>query len=112
MTPACPTTGTPTGTPVVDPPRPELPLGLYRHTKGDLYEVLGLVQDSTNGSPEPYGWMVHYRSLHPPPHRGGVYVRRHAQFVELVPWPDGQVRPRFILVGAADGAVGSPKGGP
>ena len=97
---------------MVDPPRPELPPGLYRHSKGDLYEVLGLVQDSTNGSPEPYGWMVHYHSLHPPPHRGGVYVRRHAQFVELVLWPDGQVRPRFIPVGAVDGAVGSPKGGP
>lgn len=76
-------------------PRPDMPLGLYRHTKGDLYVVLGLAQDSTNGAADPYGWMVHYRSLRPPPGRAGVYVRRYAQFVESVRCPDGKVRPRF-----------------
>lgn len=64
-------------------------IGLYRHHKGELYEVLGLCIDSTNGR---YGAeTVLYCSLSQP----RLFVRTFAEFNEQVLWPDGKMRARF-----------------
>lgn len=83
----------PSTTAAVDAPRPEhIPLGLYRHYRGGgVYDVIDLAFDSTNGAGEGR-WMVLYRS-----HTSGrLNVREVGQFTELVAWPDGATRPRFV----------------
>lgn len=73
-------------------PAPVIRPGVYRHYKGDLYDVLGLVRDSTNG-PNDGRWLVRYFS-----HAKQVeHVREVFQFVEMVRWSDGQDRPRFVF---------------
>lgn len=76
-----------------DTPRPtHLPLGLYRHRGGGLYDVIDLAFDSTNGAGEGR-WMVLYRS-----HASGrLNVRELGQFTEAQTWPDGATRPRFVM---------------
>ncbi len=76
---------------------PILPIiGIYRHSKGDLYEVTECVQNSTNSAG--YEWMVRYNSLNPNGKHCGRYVRSLAEFTEEVEWPDGIRRPRFSRV--------------
>jgi|GEM_PF-906787 len=74
------------------PPLPDAPAcGVYRHTKGNLYEVLGLVRHSEDLSP-----LVLYRRLdeNGRPLPDAPWVRPHAMWNELVPSPLGLV-PRF-----------------
>lgn len=66
--------------------------GVYRHWKGDRYLVLFTAQDSNNSAD--HEDVVVYVSLT----RGGIRVRRAAEFTELVPTPDGGKVPRFVLV--------------
>jgi hypothetical protein len=63
-----------------------------RHYKGGLYLFLGAAQDSTN-SGEHASFAV-YDSLRD----RCLRVRRLGEFEDVVPWPDGEERPRFVTV--------------
>lgn len=68
------------------PPLPQIELGVYRHYKGPLYDVLGVVRHS-----ETLEALVLYR---PQIGDGTVWVRPWTMFFEHVEI-DGQQRPRF-----------------
>jgi hypothetical protein len=77
--------------------------GRYRHFRnGDLYLVHRVVRNATNDAN--YEPMVHYEALDKSrsmPDGGtgaeeGHYVRRLSEFVEVVEWPDGVQRPRWV----------------
>lgn len=72
------------------PPLPALPLGRYRHYKGNLYEVLGVARHS-----ETLETLVVYRPLY---NDTGLWVRPFAMFTEQIE-VDGTRRPRFEWVG-------------
>ena len=69
------------------------PVGLYRHYKGLMYEVVGTARHSETLEP-----MTVYRALYG---QRGLWVRPAAMFEELVRI-DGVLRPRFER--CADGA--------
>ena len=68
------------------PPLPAVPLGLYRHYKGGLYEVVGTARHSETLEP-----MVVYRALYG---ERGLWVRPAAMFTEAVAI-GGVLQPRF-----------------
>ncbi|MFN9728706.1 DUF1653 domain-containing protein [Acidovorax sp.] len=69
------------------PPLPDTPpLGLYRHYKGMLYEVVGTARHS-----ETLEAMTVYRALYG---QRGLWVRPAAMFADHVV-VDGVLRPRF-----------------
>lgn len=85
----------PSGDPL--PPLPNRPAcGLYRHYKGNLYEVLGIARHSESLEP-----MVLYRPLDVQP---GIvahpvfWVRPHAMWDELVEGTSGVMVPRFAPI--------------
>lgn len=61
--------------------------GLYRHYKGQDYEVIGCARHS-----ETEEWLVVYRPCYGD---GGLWVRPLAMFVEEVRLPGGERVPRF-----------------
>ena len=63
--------------------------GLYRHYKGNEYEVLGIASHSETR--EPY---VVYRPLYG---EGGMWIRSLAMFLETVE-RDGATIPRFARI--------------
>lgn len=65
-----------------------LPRGIYRHYKGNLYEVLDLAKHS-----ETEEELVVYRALYGD---YGVWVRPVDMFIETVATPQGEVA-RFAL---------------
>jgi len=67
----------------------ELKKGIYRHYKGNLYEVLYTAQHS-----ETEEWMVVYRALYG---EKGVWVRPYEMFTEKIEL-DGRTVKRFIFV--------------
>jgi hypothetical protein len=67
----------------------ELETGLYRHYKGNMYEVYMTAQHS-----ETEEWMVVYKALYGDE---GMWVRPYKMFVELVE-VDGQMIERFKKV--------------
>jgi hypothetical protein len=64
--------------------------GIYRHYKGNLYEVLTTAQHS-----ETEEWMVVYKALYG---EEGMWVRPYKMFVEKVE-VDGEMVNRFAFVG-------------
>ena len=66
-----------------------LPLGRYRHFKGNEYEVLGVARDSE--SEQEY---VVYRALYG---ERGLWVRPVSMFTEEVE-RDGRRQPRFTFI--------------
>ncbi|PPU38779.1 DUF1653 domain-containing protein [Xanthomonas arboricola] len=70
-------------------PLPSIALGQYRHFKGGLYEVLGVVRCSETLAP-----LVLYRPLDSDI---GLWVRPYAMFVAQVE-VEGIARPRFARV--------------
>ena len=68
----------------------ELKLGLYRHFKGNYYEVLGVARHSETGEE-----LVVYRPLYG---ERGLWVRPLAMFTEPVE-RDGKIMPRFTFAG-------------
>lgn len=66
--------------------------GLYRHYKGQMYEVIDTVRHSETREP-----MTLYRALYG---ERGLWVRPAAMFNESVTI-DGVVQPRFAKVNAA-----------
>ena len=71
------------------PPLPVTEPGLYRHYKGNLYEVLHTARHS-----EDLSSMTVYRALYG---QRGLWVRPSAMFVETV-LVDGVSQPRFQKV--------------
>jgi len=67
----------------------EIQKGIYRHYKGNLYEVLMTAQHS-----ETEEWMVVYRALYG---KNGIWVRPYDMFVESV-MIDGKEIKRFDFV--------------
>ncbi len=63
--------------------------GIYRHYKGNLYEVLTTAQHS-----ETEEWMVVYKALYG---EEGIWVRPYEMFVEKVE-VDGRFVSRFELI--------------
>lgn len=61
--------------------------GIWRHFKGNRYEVIGLARHS-----ETEEWMVVYRALYG---EGGLWVRPAAMWLETVT-RDGQTFQRFV----------------
>jgi hypothetical protein len=71
------------------PPLPELPLGRYRHYKGNYYELIAVARHSETLEP-----MAVYRALYG---EGGIWVRPAAMWSELV-MSEGGLTARFSLV--------------
>ena len=71
--------------------KPELAPGLYRHYKGQAYQVIDLARHS-----ETEEWHVVYRPLYGD---FGLWIRPFAMFVETVEF-QGQSVPRFAFESA------------
>lgn len=81
------------------PPLPTLPLGIYRHYKGQRYAVYGVVRHS-----ETLQALVLYRPLYG---EGALWVRPFEMFTGTIDI-EGAARPRFEWVEPpADQAAGS-----
>lgn len=78
---------------------PTIPLGRYRHFKGNEYEVLGVAKHSETLEP-----FVVYR-----PHGGdrGLWIRPAGMFLETVE-RDGVMVPRFARTESKSEIVGEP----
>lgn len=76
------------------PPLPTLQLGTYRHYKGKLYEVLGVVRHSETLAP-----LVLYRPMQGD---GTIWVRPFEMFVESIEI-QGVRQPRFAHIDASIG---------
>ncbi|MDO5059787.1 MAG: DUF1653 domain-containing protein [Neisseria sp.] len=70
-------------------PKPDLPNGIYRHYKGNLYQVTGLARHSESGE-----WLAVYQALYGD---FGLWVRPAGMFAETVAGEHGDV-PRFKLI--------------
>ena len=70
----------------------ELKPGIYRHFKGNRYELIGIAKHSETLKP-----MVVYRALYG---ERGLWVRPAAMWTETVD-RDGYLGPRFAYVGEA-----------
>ena len=68
----------------------ELEKGLYRHYKGNMYEVFMMAQHS-----ETEEWMVVYKALYGDE---GMWIRPYEMFIEEVE-VDGKMISRFEYVG-------------
>jgi len=73
-----------------------IPLGKYRHFKGNEYEVIAVAKHSETQEPH-----VVYRPLYGD---GGWWVRPLSMFVETVE-RDGKVMPRFELIEESPGTA-------
>ena len=71
------------------PPLPEVPVGRYRHYKGNLYDLIGVVRHSETLQP-----LALYRPLYG---EGSLWVRPYAMFFETV-LIDGIEQARFARV--------------
>ncbi len=72
------------------PPELDTPPGIYQHYKGDNYRVLFVADESTNARKG--NKVVVYISLK----YGTIHCRDLSEFTEIVDWPDGSKKPRFI----------------
>ena len=90
------------GDPALPLPTGEPRPGLYRHYKGGMYQVLGLVRHS-----ETLDILVLYQALYG---TRGLWVRPRAMFTECVEH-GGLTRPRFAWVSEAT-SVRAPKADP
>ncbi len=73
---------------------------VLRHFKGGEYKVVALALDTDNLMPR-----VIYRGNH---ELGRTFDRIRPQFLEVVTWPDGVIRTRFVLL---ESEVTDPEGG-
>lgn len=67
-----------------------LPLGQYRHYKGQHYEVLHTARHTETDQ-----ILVIYRCLYGD---FSIWARPLEMFIEPVRWPDDHVRPRFVII--------------
>ena len=75
------------------PPLPDVPAGRYRHYKGNLYDLIGVVRHSETLEP-----LALYRPLYG---EGSLWVRPWAMFFETV-LIDGTEQARFARLPTAD----------
>ncbi|MBI5655235.1 DUF1653 domain-containing protein [Candidatus Uhrbacteria bacterium] len=68
-------------------------IGTYRHYSGKAYKVIGIGKHS-----ETLEDMVIYEALYDN-QLSKIWIRPVAMFTEIVPWPDGNSRPRFEFIG-------------
>jgi hypothetical protein len=71
------------------PPLPDVPVGRYRHYKGNEYELLGAVRHSETLEP-----LALYRPLYG---EGALWVRPYAMFFDTV-LVGGVAQPRFARI--------------
>ncbi|MBU2103871.1 DUF1653 domain-containing protein [Patescibacteria group bacterium] len=64
----------------------------YEHYKGGLYTVLFVTEETTNERKGNNGGVVYVSRTY-----GKIKHRDFDEFTEEVEWPDGAMRPRFIL---------------
>lgn len=64
----------------------------YKHYKGGLYTVLFVAEETTNARKGNNGGVVYVSHTY-----GKIKHRDLDEFTEEIEWPDGIVRPRFIL---------------
>lgn len=64
----------------------------YRHFKGGLYTVLFQAEESTNARKGGSGGVIYVSHTY-----GKIKYRDLDEFLEEVEWPDGVMRPRFVL---------------
>ncbi len=64
----------------------------YKHYKGGLYTVLFVAEETTNARKGGNGGVVYVSHTY-----GKIKYRDLDEFTEEIEWPDGIVRPRFIL---------------
>lgn len=72
--------------------QPELKKGTYRHYKGNLYEVVGLVCHS-----ETLEWLVLYKPLYIHTDMPDEWVRPYEMFTEQIEI-EGKLVPRFEYI--------------
>ena len=70
---------------------PKVTPGVYKHYKGGRYTVLHVADDSTNKRVG--NKLVVYVSLT----YGKIKCRDLKEFTQVIKWPDGKKRPRFVL---------------
>lgn len=70
--------------------KPELATGVYRHYKGNNYQVIDIARHSETDE-----WMVIYKPLY---NDSGLWVRPYSMFIENV-IIKGKAIPRFAKVG-------------
>lgn len=72
--------------------------GFYRHSKGEIYFVIGVgvLDEDGHGNPEAPRQVI-YESKQSSKSRL-INLRSEAAFTEPVVWPDGVTRPRFVRV--------------
>ena len=73
--------------------KPSLPIGLYKHYTGKLYQVTELARHQDNKE-----WLVIYRNLQD---QMSCWVRSLEVFLEEVEY-EGQRQPRFHFIGDID----------
>lgn len=62
----------------------------YVHYKGGLYSIVAVALNATNATDGTE--VVVYKSQKD----GAVYVRNKDEFLQLIEWPDGVTRSRFV----------------
>lgn len=60
----------------------------YVHYRGGTFTLLYVAENSNQRDQEMAVYVSHLRRK--------VLVRPYAEFTELVRWPDGQMRPRYV----------------
>lgn len=73
-------------------PKPDLPLGKYRHYKGGEYEVIELACDEAT-----HEWLAVYKALYDTGDAPKVWVRTYTNFTETLD-VDGVSIPRFTYI--------------
>jgi len=64
----------------------------YVHYKGGLYTVLFVTEETTNARKGNNGGVVYVSHTY-----GKIKHRDFDEFIEEIEWPDGTMRPRFVL---------------
>ena len=72
----------------------ELPISgkTYKHHTSGRYVVICLCEETTNARKGNSGGVIYVSLTY-----GKIKHRDLSEFIEEVPWPDGIMRPRFVL---------------
>lgn len=79
-------------------PESGIKAGVWEHRSGGRYLVLGIGRFDEDNDLVVIYVRLYARDDGGPP----ITVRRAEQFLKGVPWPDGQIRPRFRFLGAVE----------